>query len=577
MVGILKSSLPPDATHGQMAGLEEPVEEFDAVVVGSGFGGSVVADRLAEGGLSVCLLERGKRYPPGSFPRSPRQVARNFWDPSRGLHGMFDVWTFRGLEAVVASGVGGGSLIYANVLLRKDPSWFVHERGEDWPVTYEELEEHYERVEQRIGTQSYPFDRDPYAHTLKTRELKQAAERLGFDWRLPPLAVTFANEGQPPIPGEPIEEAIPHNLHGRTRYTCRLVGECDIGCNYGSKNSLDFTYLSRFVLRPETQLRDRSEVRSIERRGGGFIVRYVRHEPDREGVPTRTQRLPLREVHGRQLVLSAGALGTPFLLLRNRASLGGLSPALGTRFSGNGDSLGFVTKSRHHQGAGMRALDPEFGPVITSAIRFADSVDGGNGRGFYLEDGGYPNFVNWMIEAIHVPGQARRVLSFVARWMINRLLAGPVSNISAELSHLVGEGKASSTRLAMLGMGRDTPDGAMRLRDGYLEIDWTIRTSVEYFARVRSAMRAIAWAMNGRFRQNPLWYLRRVITVHPLGGCPMGADESRGVVDSFGAAFGVPGLYVADGSVMPGPVGPNPSLTIAAQADRTAARILGEL
>ena len=102
-------------------------EHADAVVVGSGFGGSVAAYRLAEAGRSVVLLERGKAYPPGSFARTPRAMGRNFWDPSEGLQGLFDVWTFRGLEGVVSSGLGGGSLIYANVLLRKDEKWFVHE------------------------------------------------------------------------------------------------------------------------------------------------------------------------------------------------------------------------------------------------------------------------------------------------------------------------------------------------------------------------------------------------------------------------------------------------------------------
>src|SRR5688500_11802508 len=99
--------------------------EFDAVVIGSGFGGSVMAYRLAQAGQRVCVMERGRAYKPGSFPRGPRGFRSNFWDPSRGMHGMFNVWSFDDIEAVVASGLGGGSLIYANVLIRKDPTWFV--------------------------------------------------------------------------------------------------------------------------------------------------------------------------------------------------------------------------------------------------------------------------------------------------------------------------------------------------------------------------------------------------------------------------------------------------------------------
>ncbi len=115
-------------------------EHVDSVVVGSGFGGSVSAYRLASGGQRVVLLERGRPYPPGSFPRSPAEVGRNFWDPSEGLHGLYDFWSFHRIHALVASGLGGGSLIYANVLLRKDEEWFVKEdlaRGgyEHWPLT----------------------------------------------------------------------------------------------------------------------------------------------------------------------------------------------------------------------------------------------------------------------------------------------------------------------------------------------------------------------------------------------------------------------------------------------------------
>ena len=98
---------------------------FDAVIIGSGFGGSVMAYRLAEAGLKVCLLERGKPYPPFSFPRSPHKVRDNFWDPSDGLYGMYNVWSFKGSGALVSSGLGGGSLIYANIIIRKDEKWFV--------------------------------------------------------------------------------------------------------------------------------------------------------------------------------------------------------------------------------------------------------------------------------------------------------------------------------------------------------------------------------------------------------------------------------------------------------------------
>ena len=261
------------------------MEQFDAVIVGSGFGGSVMAYRLAEAGWSVCLLERGREYPPGSFPRSPRQMAQNFWDPSAQRYGLYNIWSFRHLEALVSAGLGGGSLIYANVLLRKDENWFVAEDRDGgyttWPVSRADLDPHYDRVEKVLAPQVYPMDHEPYASTPKTLALKHAAAQLGLEWQLPPLAVTFANPDEAPITGEPIIEAEP-NLHGRTRYTCRLCGECDVGCNYGSKNTLDYNYLSR-AKRLGVDIRTLAEVRDFApAEGGGYTLRYVQHQP---GVP----------------------------------------------------------------------------------------------------------------------------------------------------------------------------------------------------------------------------------------------------------------------------------------------------
>ena len=197
----------------------------------------MLAYRLAEAGKSVCVLERGKPYPPGSFPRSPRELGKAFWDPSEGLYGMFNLWSFKGIGSLVSSGLGGGSLIYANVLLRKDEKWFVQEDlaaggYEHWPVTRAELDPHYDAVEKMLNAQRYPFEHEPFDRSSKTAAFREAAGKLDREWILPPLAVTFANKGEDPAVGVPIREEHP-NLHGLPRYTCRLTGECDIGCNFG--------------------------------------------------------------------------------------------------------------------------------------------------------------------------------------------------------------------------------------------------------------------------------------------------------------------------------------------------------
>jgi len=554
---------------------------FDVVVVGSGFGGSVSAYRLAEAGKSVCVLERGKPYPPGSFPRSPRALAQAFWDPSEGLYGMFNLWSFRGIGALVSSGLGGGSLIYANVLLRKDERWFVQEdlaNGgyEHWPVSRADLDPHYDRAEEMLNAQRYPFDHPPFDGTPKTAAFQEAADRLGREFMLPPLAVTFANDGKAPVPGEPIREEHP-NLHGRTRYTCRLVGECDIGCNYGSKNTLDYNYLSA-AKRLGADLRTRCEVRSFApREGGGYVVSFVEHDPADEGrkIDTRSSAVrPEREVTCHRLVLSAGTLGSTYLLLRNRDAFPGLSRRLGTRFGGNGDLLTFALKARHPDGS-PRILDPGYGPVITSAIRMPDALDGGEGRGFYVQDAGYPEFLSWVIHATQGPGALWRWRRVAARILFSLLRREPEVDLSAEVASLLSDTGVSAGSLPLLGMGRDIPDGRMMLKDGKLDVDWVKGKSGPFFDRLRDFSRDIAGALGADFKSNPTWYLGRVITVHALGGCPMGRTPEEGVVDEWGEVFGYPGFTIADGSVMPGPVGPNPSLTIAALADRFADRATG--
>jgi cholesterol oxidase len=222
-----------------------------------------------------------------------------------------------------------------------------------------------------------------------------------------------------------------------------------------------------------------------------------------------------------------------------------------------------------------RPLNPELGPVITSAIRMPDTLDGHGdaGRGFYIEDGGNPQFLDWVTQSAGAPLVAARLLRFLARRGWAHLRAQPRADISADIAGLLDGGTTSATMLPVLSMGRDIPDGAMSLRNGDLELAWTTASSASYFARVEETLDRIAGALGALVANTPLWLFKRVITVHPLGGVPMGASPAEGVVDGWGEVFGYPGLHVVDGSVMPGPVGPNPSLTIAAFAERAAAHI----
>jgi len=539
----------------------EHVEHFDAVVVGSGFGGAVSAYRLAEAGLSVCLLERGKAYPPGSFPRTPYEMGRNFWQPDDGLYGLFDVRGFRRkLWCLLSSGLGGGSLIDANTLLRKDERWFVEEDAKGgyvpWPVTRAELDPHYDRVEQMLGAQRYPYPTTP-----KTRQMQHAAQRLGLEWQPLKLAITFANDGCAPEIGSPIVG--PENLHGVPRFTCRLCGECNLGCNFGSKNSLDLNYLTR-AWQCGAEIRTLCEAREIEPREGSYVIRYIeRSEEKRAG--------SLVEIEADQLILAAGTLGTTELLLRNRSRFPLLSPMLGRRFSGNGNLLTFVFNARETINGEVRPrlLEPSRGPVITSAIRLPDSVDGGDGPGGYIEDAGYPLFLDWALELTR-PHALGRLAGFAGRRLWALFSGDAASNLGRELAAAIGSGTHSATSLPLAAMGRDRASGVIWLRHGQLDIDYDSDDSREIFDRLRTTAADIARVWQGDFQPNAIKAFGRAISVHPLGGCAMGRHRGDGVVDAHGEVFGYPGLFIADGSVLPGSVGANPALTIAALADHFA-------
>lgn len=551
-------------------------EHVDAVVVGSGFGASVAAFRLAEAGRSVVVLERGRAYPPGSFARNPYEMSRAFWEPKDELFGLFDIRSFRKLEAIVSSGLGGGSLVYANVLLRKDERWFVHDSPlpgggyENWPIGRDDLDRHYDAVEAMMTPTP-----NPYPDLPKSKALRDAADALGLEAFDPPLAVSFApRPGAPAQPKQIIEDPSYGNIHGATRLTCRLCGECDIGCNEGSKNTLDHNYLSAAKAKG-ADIRTLAEVFGITPLpDGGYEVRYTQYgtEPEADG---KRGRVEVR-ITCDQLFLGAGTFGTTALLLRNRIALPALGRAVGTRFSGNGDLLTFCFDAKGTSDAGhTRLIDAAYGPVITTAIRKPDGADEeGAGRGYYVQEAGFPEFANWLIESAQVTSSVNRAAAVARQLIAYRLREKNESTISAEVAKLVGQGRLTSSSLPLLGMGRDTPDGRITLTDGELDVQWTTATSAEYFDSMRGTMKDISDALGGRFRDNPLWWTKRVVTVHPLGGAPMGRHVHEGVVDNWNESFGHPGLFVLDGAAVPGPVGPNPSLTIAAMADRAVEHAL---
>jgi cholesterol oxidase len=554
----------------------------DYLVIGSGFGGSVMAATLAESPHRVCLLERGKAYPPGTFPRTPDGFARNFWDPSRGLHGLFNVWSFDSVDAIVSSGLGGGSLIYANVMLEKPPAWFTQPRpdgagDETWSFGHHDLREHYAAVKEFLHVQTMPAE-FMATESTKTRRFLDASQGEGV---LAPLAVRFDGADGAPAIGAPLPTESYGNVFGAPRRTtCRMIGECDIGCNEGAKSSMDHTYIS-LAAHLGASIHARTEVRTIrvlegEPEGYRFEVSFVRHPAWAEGRPRNTRSIETHTIKAKRVVLAAGALGTTYLMLRNRVSLNiPTSSPVGERFCDNGDHLAVALPVRDTQDFAANE-----GPVITAYRRFETDPDTDGVRPpvrMYLQDGGVPTIMVWVLQTLGAPGLVGRLVTKGTQYWWQRITNTNDNNVSAELSEILGVSPPLARSLPLLGMGEDVANGSLHVNSRRILVNsWTPANSRHHFSAMRVRINDLARRLGAQSKAKPDVPTERTVTVHPLGGCPADTSEFAGVVDSFGRVRGVPGLWIADGSVMPGPVGANPSLTIAAFARRAAVALRDE-
>lgn len=563
-------------------------EMQEAIVVGSGFGGAVAACRLAmKWPGKVTLIERGKRYPKGSFPRSPHEFAENFQSTADGdgkrTNGLFDVRNFRRIDAVVGSGLGGGSLIYANVFM-EPPEWVFDER---WPgaLGRERLAPYYTVARSVLGVQPMPSVPGDPRRTVRRRHLfAQFAENEGCASRPAELCVFFGNDyargGQPLTMGE--QET---NRYGARQTSCTYCGECDIGCNLHAKNSVDLNYLHAAEHHHGASILTECEVGRIVPLNAagdddstadgthGYRVKYVDGDGRRQSIKAR------------RVVVSAGTLGTNELLLRCRDEYGTLprlSRQLGRRFSGNGDFVSVVT-------AGKREAESNYGPVITQYIDYGLGAPQPGQPAYLLEDAAYPAFIAWYVEGLrplitpaYVPARLWRTIRLFWHRLKQTFIGGKWSGSVVDYFRNVLRGDLSYQSSLLLFMGRDAGDGTIHLDQGRLEIDWPQKTSRPlYDAIVASGKRFAEFVDADAYIPQPTWAwpIRNNVTVHPLGGCALAETAESGVTGTRdgerGQLFGYQGLYVADGSLLPGSVGANPSATIAALAEWIAEDITG--
>jgi cholesterol oxidase len=523
------------------------LDSYDVVVVGSGFGGAVTACRLAEAGRSVAVLERGRRWDRSEFPRSIGQVAETaFWEEGRS-HGFLEYAAFKKVDVIQGAGVGGGSLHYFNVNIPAAARIF---RDPRWPaaVTRTGLDPYYGTALEML--ESRPLEPPPGRERLPERSVAflGAARAAGLDAE--PVAIAVHTTA-----------ARVHPVTGLDQNPCTYCGNCLYGCDIGAKNTLDTNYLALAELRHGAAIFPLHAVDSITpTAGGGYDVhfRQLDTDPSRPGAPGR--------VHGTRVVVSAGAVGSTALLLscRDRArTLPALPAAVGRRFSLNGEFL-----FAYAHGVTNRA-DPGLGPPITgrATVETPEHI-------ITVEDLGLPDSFLWYLEGALPPplGRVRGAARLAASYARRTVGAGSrTSRLSLQLDAVLG-GARTTHAIPFLGMGTDSSDGQVTWAGDRLDIAWSVARNRGLYGEMTKVMTGISEAAGGRFATSVLyrWPMRKILTAHPLGGCAMGDDPRTSVVDDLGEVWSYPGLYVIDGSMIPTALAVNPSLTIAALAERAA-------
>jgi cholesterol oxidase len=527
------------ATDGTTAG---PDFDCDALVIGSGFGGSVSALRLADSGRKVIVAEMGRRVSPEDMREGAKSFRKLAWLPQLGMQGYFRQEFFRHMIALAGVGVGGGSLVYAAVLLRPKDSFWAHSAwtsvGADWAS---ELAPHYATAERMLGVNVNP------SIGVQDVWLRGAAQRLG-------VVDTFGSTPQ-----------------GIDFEACTKCGLCLSGCSVGAKNSLDRNYLA-MAERAGVEIRPQHKAVKITPLPGsgpapaGYRVHFV--DPLARG---RARKASASSITAREVVIASGVLGTVELLLACRdrwGTLPNLSPALGQGLLTNSESLVAITQPRSDL---RKGLDLRVDGAAIATDMWPDPHT-------HVTQNRLPDSyaINRLLFAPLVadgPGVGRRT--------VREMLRHPVRTASD-----LGT-RGWSARTTMLTVmqhddpeaGQDSPTLTLRYRKG--RAGWMLSTAVpeggsapaSYLPAANASARALAQTSGGTAQGSIGAMFGMGATAHILGGARLGTDPQTSVVSPDHQVWGYPGLYVVDGSVMPANVGVNPSLTITALAERAMARM----
>lgn len=538
----------------------ERQKNYDVVIVGSGYGGAITAARLSAPPLKkrVCILERGREWPVGQFPDTLLKYTEQLRNPLTNPTGLYDFLVYKDIAVIKGCGLGGTSLVNANVAIIPDDDVFTKL---DWPRTINRgvLDPYYSTALKMLASTPHPRA----TQLLKVEALERRAKEIGYEAYGLHINVNFNIDGQ--------------NPHGVVQKPCIDCGDCITGCNVGAKNTLYMNYLP-VAAANGAEIFTETQVDWVEKLpDGGWRVHGRRHDhlfPEAFTLDAGC------------VILSGGSLGSPEILLRSEVHGLSLSPRAGTSFTGNGDFFGIAFNGEYrtnvlgygnHPESPWRAFAP--GPTIVGAIRYNRDLP--LGRRMTVEDLSFPTaFVSAAMVGFGAMGGEPTVAGHESEEKARRARDNPFEPYQAD--------NAMNHTMFYLVMSEDDAKGTMRLNtnfldpNGRLEIDWDGAGSEPIFTLVNSELRRHARALEADFIGNPWWHflnLRRLITAHPLGGLPLGEDYLQGAVDEFGRVFTNKGdvhdgLFVADGSLIPSALGVNPLITISALSERIAERLI---
>lgn len=511
--------------------------DYDVLVIGSGFGGSVTAMRLAEKGYRVGVLEAGQRFTQDSLPKTSWDLRQFVWAPTLGLYGMQRIHLLKDVVILAGAGVGGGSLNYANTLYQppapfyNDPQW-AHIT--DW---FDELDHHYATARRMLGVNQYPHV------TEADKIIKAVAEDMGVGDTFvhTPVGVFFGE------PGKEVDDPF-FGGAGPRRTGCTECGSCMTGCRVGAKNTLDKNYLY-FAEKLGAEVHPLTTVTDVRPlTGGGYIVQ-TRRTKSHFG-------LGKRSFSAENVVFAAGTYNTQKLLhsLKATGSLPNISDRLGVLTRTNSEAIlgaksrdkssdythGVAITSSFHPDANTHVEPVRYGKGSNAMSLLQTALTDGDGRG--------PRWLRWLGTLLFHPSQwtwlsprhwsERTIILLVMQTLDNSITVRSKRNLLGRRSITSGPGH-----------GEPNPT-------------W-IPAGNDVTRRVAAKIDGVAGGSTGEIANIPM-------TAHFLGGCAIGDSPATGVIDAYHRLYGHDGIYVVDGSAVSANLGVNPSLTISAQAERAA-------